>query len=203
MKRIATLFMIGILAVVGANAQNASQARSILDKAASVVSNKGGASANFTLSSAKMGTISGTIAIKGTMYNARTPQAIVWYNGKTMWTYLKQNEEVNVTTPSKTKQQMMNPYAFINLYRSGYKMSLKSSGSEHTVHLTATGGNKGISEMYITVNKSTYVPSQVKMKQGGSWTTIKVSNFKAKNLSDNTFTFNSKEFPSAEVIDLR
>ena len=57
--------------------------------------------------------------------------------------------------------------------------------------------------MYITVNKSTYVPTQVKMRQSSGWTTIKISNFKATKLSDSMFRFNSKDYPHAEVIDLR
>jgi len=46
-------------------------------------------------------------------------------------------------------------------------------------------------------------PKQVKMKRGGEWTTITISNFQHKKLSDNLFSFNSKDFPTAEVIDLR
>lgn len=56
--------------------------------------------------------------------------------------------------------------------------------------------------MYITVDKN-YVPKQVKMRQGSTWTTISISNFKASRQSDATFSFNSKDFPTAEVIDLR
>ena len=57
--------------------------------------------------------------------------------------------------------------------------------------------------MTITVNSKTYLPSVVKMLQGGKWTTVVISNFKAMNLSDAKFTFNSKDYPQAEVIDLR
>lgn len=41
------------------------------------------------------------------------------------------------------------------------------------------------------------------MRQGSSWSTIKVSNFRAKNVSNSTFVFNSKDFPKAEIVDLR
>lgn len=203
MKRFLTLLIIATLAVLGAQAQNAKQARAILDKTAAVVGRKSGACAKFKLSGSKIGTSTGTIAIKGNKFHARTGQAIVWYDGKTQWTYLKQNEEVNVTTPNKAQQQAMNPYAFINMYKSGYALSVKTTGNQHVVHMKATTAGKGIQEMYITINKSTYVPSQVKMRQGSGWTTISISNFKAKTLPDKTFTFNAKEFPSAEVIDLR
>lgn len=41
------------------------------------------------------------------------------------------------------------------------------------------------------------------MRQGKTWSTIKVSNFKARSIPNSSFAFNAKEFPSAEVIDLR
>jgi hypothetical protein len=41
------------------------------------------------------------------------------------------------------------------------------------------------------------------MLQGKKWTTFDISNLKALNINDATFQFNSKDFPSAEVIDLR
>jgi hypothetical protein len=41
------------------------------------------------------------------------------------------------------------------------------------------------------------------MLQGKNWTTINISNFKAKNQSNDIFSFNSKDYPKAEIIDLR
>jgi hypothetical protein len=41
------------------------------------------------------------------------------------------------------------------------------------------------------------------MKQQKGWTTIDIKNFKKANITDGTFRFNSKDFPSAEIIDLR
>ena len=127
----------------------------------------------------------------------------VWYNGKTQWTYVKKNNEVNVSTPTQAQQQMMNPYSFITMYKTGYKMSATNAGANNEVHLVAQNPNRGIPEMYITINRKTGVPSKVKMKHKGKWSTITVSNFSPRNLSDRIFTFNSKDYPTAEVIDLR
>lgn len=202
-KKIFLALLILCSLVIGTQAQNPSQARAILDKTASVLGRKGGASANFTMSNNKIGTVSGSIAIKGAKYQARTAQAIVWYNGKTQWTYMKKNEEVNITTPSKAGQMTMNPYSFINIYKSGYTLGMKTVGKEYQVHLTATTKRQGIDEMYVNVNKNSYVPTLIKIRQGKAWSTIQITNFKSANQPDRLFTFNAKEFPSAEVIDLR
>lgn len=184
-------------------AQTGNQAKQILDKTAAVLSRKGGASANFQLSNAKMGKVSGTIAIKGNKFHAATPQAIVWFNGKTQWTYLKKTEEVNVTTPTQAQQMMMNPYTFINIYKTGYVMTASTASNSYEVHLKAQNNKRTIQEMYITVDKKTYVPLTVKMRQQKAWTTIRISNFKGVNQPASLFVFNSKEFPEAEVVDLR
>lgn len=184
-------------------AQTGNQAKQILDKTAAVLSRKGGASASFQLSNAKMGKVSGTIAIKGNKFHAATPQAIVWFNGKTQWTYLKKTEEVNVTTPTQAQQMMMNPYTFINIYKTGYVMTTSTASNSYEVHLKAQNNKRTIQEMYITVDKKTYVPLTVKMRQQKAWTTISISNFKGVNQPASLFVFNSKEFPGAEVVDLR
>ncbi len=196
--------VVALLLAPTAQAQNnATQARTILDKTAKVVGRSGGVSASFTMNAPSTGSISGKISVKGNKFYASTPQTTVWFNGKTQWTYMKKNNEVNVSTPTAAQQQMMNPYTFINVYKSGYKLSTKPSGANNEVHMVAANKNHSIQEMYITVNKKTSVPSQIKMKHGNKWYTISVRDFSAKNLPNSLFTFNSKDYPSAEVIDLR
>ncbi len=199
MKKI-FLVLFALMVAVFAHAQTATQ---VLDKTASIIGRKGGASANFTLSSSKYGSASGTIAIKGNKFHARTDKAIVWFNGKTQWAYMKSTQEVNVSNPTQAQQMSMNPYTFINIYKTGYTSSLKTQGNNYQVHLVAQNQKRTVQEMYITINKSSYVPSEVKMKQGSTWSTIKISGFQAKNQANSTFVFNAKDFPQAEIIDLR
>ena len=137
------------------------------------------------------------------MFQATTPQAIIWFNGKTQWTYMKNQQEVNVSNPTEAELQAINPYNFINIYKKGYKYTMKTVGAGYEVHLKATDTKRQIQEMYITVNKSSYTPSQVKMRQGKKWTTINVSSLKKSNLANSVFTFPAKDYPNAEVIDLR
>lgn len=200
MKRIFNIILFMALTVCGAYSQNAKQ---VLDKAAATVSNKGGVTANFTITGAKTGTTSGKIAVKGRMFQAATPQAIIWFDGKTQWTYMKQQQEVNVAHPTEAQLQAINPYNFINIYKKGYNYTMKTQSGSYLVHLTATDKKRSIQEMYITVNKQTFVPSQVKMRQGKNWTNITISSLKKANLAASTFTFNAKDYPNAEVIDLR
>jgi outer membrane lipoprotein-sorting protein len=56
--------------------------------------------------------------------------------------------------------------------------------------------------MYILVDKA-YNIKEVKFLQKGTWVTIHISNLKNQALNNSTFTFNAKEFPQAEIIDMR
>ena len=202
MKKL-SIFLLLMMACLTSGAQNSSLARKVLDKTAAVVGNKDGASANFSMTSKKYGSVSGTIAIKGNMFHAATSDAIVWYNGKTQWSYLKKTNEVNVNTPTEAQQMRMNPYKFITMYKKGYNMGITDKGSNYWIHLTAQNKSGAVQEFYICVNKKTYKLNQIRMRQGSEWTDISISNFKTKKLSNAQFTFNVKDFPNAEVIDLR
>lgn len=201
MKKI--IFVMTMLMCIGASAQTSKEARKILDKAAAAVSNKGGAYAKFTISNAKTGSTNGTIYIKGNMFKAVTPEATVWFIGKTQWAYMSQTEEVNITTPSRDQQTAMNPYNFINIYKQGYNLTKENKGGNYNIRLVATDKKADIQEMYISINQKTFVPTSVRMRQGGEWTTISISNFKQTNLAASTFVFNKSAYPNAEVVDLR
>ena len=168
----------------------AQTAKQVLDKCAQTVSHKDGVRADFQMTSAQYGSASGTISVKGRMFNASTPQATMWFDGKTLWTYMAKSDEVSVTTPTEAQLQAFN-----------YTMT--KSDKAFNVHLTATDQTRKIRELFIVVDQKSYQPTEVKMLQNQKWTTFTISNLKATKLADATFRFNAKDFPTAEVVDLR
>lgn len=201
MKRILFCMLFTAL-TMGVCGQQADKVRKILDKTATIVGHKGGASASFSIQSSNVGTTKGTIAIKGNMFHVSTDKATIWYNGKTQWTYMKATNEVNITTPNAAKQAQLNPYKFLSLYKTGYQLSMKSMRAPYLIHLTAIDKQLSPQEFYITISK-TYVPTLIKMRQASNWTTIRISNFKQQEHNAALFSFQSKDFPKAEIIDLR
>lgn len=193
---------ITIVMLLMAVASYGQTAKEVLDKAAAVVSNKSGATANFVLKGGQMND-KGTIAIKGRMFHATTPDAIIWFDGKTQWTYIKSNDEVNVVAPKASDLQLYNPSTFIYMYKQGYKYTMKKDKGSYEIHLTGSGRKDTLREMYITIDQKTFIPSKIRIRHNKGWNTIEVSNFKKAKLSDGTFRFNAKDFPQAEVIDLR
>ena len=191
--------MVAALMSMGSFAQSA---KAVLDKAAATITAQSGVKANFKMTTAN-GSTSGTIAIKGKKFYATTPQAKVWFDGKTQWTYLKNNDEVNVSNPTEAQLQAINPYNFIHLYKRGYTYTMNTAGTDYVIHLVANSADRKIKELFISVNKKTYQPKQVKMLQGKKWTTFDINSIKKESIPDSQFRFNAKDFPKAEVIDLR
>lgn len=199
MKRL--LFIVSLLGIT--SLLYAQDTKKILDKAASAVNQKSGMKASFSITGGSYNGTSGTIAIKGRKFQITTPQMIIWFNGSVMWTYVKSNEEVNVTHPNDAQLNRINPYSFITMYRSGYTLSHEKKGGNYIARMQAQSKNSRIQEAYVTINGKSYLPSTVKLCEKGVWSTIQLTNIQSVKLADSAFQFNAKEHPNAEVIDLR
>lgn len=205
MKKIIFIWCLIFAQATAIEAQTQQQIRQILDKTAATVCKKSGTMAKFTIEVEKQGKTSGEILLKGKMFRITTPEALMWFDGKTQWTYLKNADEVNLTTPTAQQQGTMNPYAFVSLYKKGYTYSMKKDKKgNYIINLKAQNAQSHWPEACITISKTTYIPLQIKMRQrNNNWTNISISDFKAKNLSGALFKFDAKQYPSAEIIDLR
>ena len=196
------LFALAFILSVNAFSQSSADAKKVLDKAAAVVGQRGGAAANFSITGGEVGRTSGSIIIKGNKFKAITPETTIWFDGKTQWAYMKSTKEVNVSTPSEAKRLSMNPYAFITMYKNGYHMSMKATAAAYIVHLQAIHPARSMQEFYVTISK-TFYPQQIKMLQGKKWVTINISSFRAASHPNSYFRFRHSDAPSAEVVDLR
>lgn len=200
MKKI--VLVITALLLVGATAL-AQSATKVLDKCAATVSAKSGVTANFTMESAQYGSLVGTISIKGKKFYMLSNATTMWFDGTTLWTYMASNEEVNISTPNTQQLQTLNPYHFINLYKSGYSSTMTTAASTYTVHLTAIGDQQKIREAFLTIDKGSYAPKEIKLLSGTNWTTFTISSLKTETLADSRFRFDAAAYPNAEIIDLR
>jgi hypothetical protein len=214
MKRNSYIGLISLIFFMGMmpSMAHAQTARQVLDRTSATLDVDGGVKASFAISmftgTKFTGATSGSLDLKGNKFHAVTPQAIVWFDGKTEWTYMKNNDEVNVSTPTAAQLQQMNPYHFINIYKQGYSMKLIKTKLRKTpvyeVHLKAQSKSQELQQVLISVDKNSYQPLCVRMLRGkNKWTMLSISKFSKANLSDSEFRFNAKDFPKAEVIDLR
>lgn len=195
-----SVLLISALTAISAVAQTA---KSVLDKTATQLS-RGCVTAHFTARGA-MGNSNGNITVQGKKFVLTSPQARIWFDGKTEWSLAQGSGEVNVTNPSAAEIAGINPINFIYLYKQGYNTALTDKGTTYEIHLTSNKNRAAIKEAYITINKGTYTPHSVRLRTNSSnWSTISIislQNITPKN--DSFFRFNVKDFPKVEVIDLR
>lgn len=201
MKKLLFVFICLLSLSLTMRAQDATK---ILDKTAAAIKAAGNVKIGFTLEAGGASSV-GYIKLQGQKFVINMGGNITWFDGKTMWNYVKKNEEVNVTTPTAEEVAKMNPYAFLSFYKKGYQAKKGTgSGKEHEVILTgdASAANK---QVIIRINKSTNMPSSIKMVSSkDAVTSIKCNSFlKNQKYQDSTFQFNKKNYPKAEVVDLR
>lgn len=201
MKKAIFLLACVISTFVTAKAQDATR---VLDKAAATMKASGDVKIGFTLS-ANAVTSTGYVKLQGQKFVVNTGGSITWFDGKTMWSYVKKNEEVNITTPTAEDVAKMNPYAFLTFYKKGYIAKMgNSSAKEYEVVLTGNGTTH-YEKVVLRINKSTNYPSCIEMiTSKGGMTCIKCNSFqKNQKYKDLTFQFNKKNYPNVEVVDLR
>lgn len=198
MKLLSLLFV--TLLAWNASAQTA---KSVLDKTAGILS-KGAVTATFS-AKGNMGASNGSITTQGNKFVLSSPQARIWFDGKTEWALAQGSNEVNITQPGAAEIASMNPMNFVYLYKRGYQATLSDKGGNHEVRLVARHAKASIKEMYVTIGKGNHLPSAVRIRTGANqWTTIAVQSLQiTAKKKDDFFRFNPKDYPKVDVVDLR
>lgn len=216
MKRMITRMMCMLALCTGLTLTSAQTPRQVLDATASVFSGKKGVKAQFKADSfvkgELKGSVSGTMCIQGNKFQMTTPSMITWFNGTTQWSYSKDNEEVNISTPTDEELQNINPSTFVQLYKSGYDYKMKETSLrgktcyEITLSAQKKNKDKNLRTIILNIDKSNYDLMCVRMfpKNGKDCTRISVHQLqKGMNFSTSDFEFTPKDYPKAEIIDLR
>ena len=84
-----------------------------------------------------------------------------------------------------------------------YTYSIKNDKKGYAITLKAKKGVKGIKEARCLLDKRTRYPISVRIKLGIFHTTIKISQFKTGNISDDLFRFPREEYKDCEFDDKR
>lgn len=155
--------------------------------------------------------LNGSICVSGKKLYVDSDRAMYWYDGETLWTYIKTNEEVNVSTPTEQEQQSINPYFFIHLYKEGYELVLDGEQTLrgkvcYTLKMTSTDEEKTkIRSMLVDVDEKTWLPVCVRFKNAaGTWIRISILECRMhQKFDDSLFKFDASKYPDLDIIDLR
>lgn len=202
MKKIFLAVLLMGIAWLQAVAQQDAKAESILNKMAATYRQAGGISLTFG------GTQRGKLLLKGDKFYLESGGIQTWFDGKTQWSYVSQNEEVNVSTPTPEELQSINPYALLTSYKKsfnyrymGEKTRQGKRGQEILLTPKASQDVKSITLNVKENGSPVYIAIQL---PNGDKQEFQVSSYQTGvNLPDATFRFNKQKYPQAEIIDLR
>lgn len=139
---------------------------------------------------------------------AMTNQELI-SDGKTVWTYLKNDQEVQVSTVDPNSDAI-NPAKIFTIYEKGFKSTYtgdKKMGANtyQMIDLFPLNTKKSVTKVRLSINKATkQIANVVVFEKNGNTYTYNVKSFAPNvKISENVFTFDSKKHPGVEVVDLR
>jgi outer membrane lipoprotein-sorting protein len=210
-KKIIYSFAVLLFSFQFAAAQNNPQAEQILTELLSSAKTNA-IRTNFKLiasdKSNPQGMVStGTFTLKGSKFVLEMSEMKAWFDGKTQWAYVSQNNEVSITEPSEKELSETNPMAILSGFKSKCVIKFSSkikSPQNHCIEMTPKAKND-ITKIEVQINKSNGNLFSIKlMNKNGTTTLLILRNFqKGISVSDNIFVFNQAKYKGIVVNDLR
>jgi len=196
-------------------AQGDPKAKAILDNVSKKVKALKALKANFTITitgakNAKPQTKKGNVYMKGDKYYVSLSGQEIYCDTKTIWTYMKESNEVQISSFDPNENSFTPSKLFTNFYDKEY--TYKYVGEQtvggkkvDVINLTPTNKSKQYSKVELMIDKAQSVVAGGKMyEKNGNIYQYTVSGYTPNPvLTDNMFTFDTKKHPKVEVVDLR
>lgn len=151
----------------------------------------------------------GTLYQKGKKFRVNMSGQEILCDGKTIWTYLEDANEVQVSK-FDAKAMDINPSEIFTIYEKGFMHKYAGQVTNGTntldvVELTPTDKNKGYFKVKLGIDKlANKVKEMSVYSKNGLITTYIITNFEPNvNINDSYFKFDSKDKPGVIEIDLR
>lgn len=154
-------------------------------------------------------TMNGSVTVSGDKYRLGVSGQEVISDGKTMYTFLKDANEVTITETDEEAEAMA-PSKIFDMYKKGYKYAHAGtetiSGVKYDVIELAPEDRKNpIYKVRLYINqKDKTLRSWQMFRNNGNRYTYTISNFQANpTLAADAFTFNKAKYKGVSVVDLR
>lgn len=158
---------------------------------------------------------SGKMLLKGSKYHLTLSSSDVVFDGKSIYTYLKEPNEINITKPEPSKVDQgdfffSNPKDIFKGYNKNFKSSfIKETNVNKTTCFEIDLYPIDLKTKYLRIkmhiDKSKYHIIDVRLYlKDGSQHLLEFLNFVPNyELEDKEFVFDMKKYPTAEVNDMR
>ncbi len=152
----------------------------------------------------------GSISIKGDKYKAHLMNVDTYFDGKTLWTHMVEEGEVNVDEPDPEDEETLNPASIFTIYQTGFKYAYLGEKTVdgvvvYGIDLFPVNRDKPYSKINLEIIKDNLKISSIKQvgKDGNNYT-IKVKKMEINvPMNDSMFAFDKAAHPDVDVIDMR
>ncbi len=147
----------------------------------------------------------GTLISKGDKYKLTAAGQDVISDGKTMWTYLKDANEVQINNAGEDDESFT-PTKLLSGYSNDYKSKfISEKGNNQLIELYPVKKGKSFTKVQLTIDKAKKQISKfVIFDRNGSTFSYIVDKFVTDQaIADNIFTFNKTDHPGVEMNDMR
>ncbi len=187
------------------------EAKKILDAVSAKFKTFKSVQSNFSLkienaSNKVLGNKKGTIYMKGTKYRIKVAGQDIFSDGSNVWTVDPAAKEITLTKLDPSNNTITPQKLFTNFYDKDflYKLNSDAKGIQE-IELTPIDKSKLFHKVIVFINKATKSITSTKIfeKAGNRYTyTVSGMNTNA-TIADAMFTFNQKNYPGMELVDLR
>jgi chaperone LolA len=213
MKKISVLLLMVFASLQLTQAQTDSKAGEILDAVSTKYKAIPAFKALFTYamenqSAGLKENYSGDITVKGSKFHLKMGGQEIINNGATVWTYLKESNEVNISD-YEPDADAITPTNIYTIYKKGYKYTfveqIKEAGQVYDViDLTPENKNAQIYKIRLTINKKDRsIKSFKTFEKNGNRYVYSISKFTPTEIDDKAFVFDKSKYKGVEVVDLR
>lgn len=152
---------------------------------------------------------SGTLFLKGKKFRVNLAGQEIYCDGKTMWTYLRDVNEVQISNYDPDKEEI-NPSEIFTIYQKGFIYryigeTTKGGKVYQQIELTPKDKNKPYFKVKLSVDKvAKKIGEMTIFNKNGVNATYEILNFDPNiNINDTYFRFDKKDKPGVIEIDLQ
>jgi outer membrane lipoprotein-sorting protein len=149
----------------------------------------------------------GKACMKGNMYRIEVMDVINYFDGKVIYTYMPDVEEVNIKNPEEEQEDFLNPTILFDVHNQKFTQKLvEEKGGKAYIELTPKNPHKQIKFIGLWIDTTTDTVEKVTSfgkDDNDIIITIKSLKKPDKELDETFFRFNAKDHPGVELIDLR
>jgi len=152
-------------------------------------------------------TVSGSAVISGDSYRVTLEDNILWTDGKVVWNYMPDVNEVTITEPDPGDESFMaSPSLLFSMHEKGYKVRmLEQNTNEWVIDLYPEDLNVNLVRIRVKIGKRLYdlMSAEYRTKDGMTITIMAEKYSLTFRPPAGYFIFNPADYKGVDVIDMR